>query len=279
VISRNPYICEGGPPLLKRSVVAFIDILGYADLVKGVAGRPQGQELLRKLHGALQAARKHVDPERMSDFVRGFADRDFSALRAFTDNIVIGEPIYGDAESELGGIFEQLSYFQMTMAMEGFFVRGAIAIGDLYMDDIAVFGGGLTEAYEAENSVARDPRIVLATSAQRAVDRHLKYYGRVSYAPQNQHLLKDSDGQYFLDYMNTLIREDGGVYSAELRRHKEQIEKKLAEYRRRPPIWSKYLWAANYHNYFCKHCPDIDDGNKINTDDFALKPIRIAESE
>ena len=56
-------------------------------------------------------------------------------MRAFTDNIVIGYPIRGrgDAESELVTIFRNLSYFQMKLTMDGFFVRGAIAVGELYM--------------------------------------------------------------------------------------------------------------------------------------------------
>jgi hypothetical protein len=278
--SRNPYVGKDGVPVLRRSVVAFIDILGYADIVRAAAvTRAKSQELLRTLHGVLHKARSHVDPEKKGDFARGFQNKDFSGFRAFTDNIVIGHPVLDDGELELGAIFLELSYFQMTMTMEGFFIRGAIAIGDLYMDDIAVYGSGLIEAYEAETTLARDPRIVLGPSAQKAVNQHLQYYGRGSHAPQNQDLLKDSDGQYFVHYMNTLIGEEGEICQRELTRHKKQIELKLAEYRHRPPVWSKYLWAANYHNYFCEYCPGVDDAsNKVDTDEFALKPVRIVDS-
>lgn len=74
---------------------------------------------------------------------------------------MIGYPIHTDGEIELGNAFSDLSYFQMIMSMEGFFIRGGIAIGDLYMDEITVFGSGLMEAYQAETTLARDPRIVL----------------------------------------------------------------------------------------------------------------------
>lgn len=134
--------------------------------------------------------------------------------------------------------------------MEDFFVRGAIAIGDLYMDDITVFGGGLIEAYEAERTLARDLRIVLAPSAQSAVNEHLEYYGRGSHAPQNQDLLRDSDGQFFVNYLDTLIPAVDYFYEKELSAHKARIEEKLALYKSRPPIWAKYLWAANCHNFF-----------------------------
>jgi hypothetical protein len=115
----------------------------------------------------------------------------------YTTGIRGAHPILEDAELELGLGFNQVSYFQMLMTKEGFFVRGAIAVGELYMDDIEVFGAGLMDAYEAERSLARDPRIVHAASAQHAVNRHLAYYGQGSDAPQNRELLLDNDGQYF----------------------------------------------------------------------------------
>lgn len=264
--SRNPYIQKDGQPVLLKSVVAFVDILGYRDLVDCAAKAFKSQELLDRLHGALRKARKHVDPDNL----------DFCAVRAFTDNIVIGHPIFDDAEGELGFACYTLSYFQMTMSMEGFFVRGGIAIGDLYMDDIAVYGSGLIEAYNAETGLARDPRIVLAPSAREAVKKYLEYYGG-AHAPQNRYILKDTDGQYFLDYMGTLIREGGGICSTELAHHKQRIEEKLREFADRPPILSKYLWSANYHNYFCKYCSGVDESSKVNIQNFALKPARIVE--
>lgn len=273
--SRNPYIGSNGTPELRRSVVAFIDILGYTDLVKSAKTRKENQDILDRLHKALKRSREHVDPNQSEDTLLKLSDKDFSAFRAFTDNIVIGQPIHSDGEIELGSVFHDLSYFQMLMTMEGFFVRGAIAIGDLYMDDIAVFGEGLIEAYEAETTLARDPRIVLAPSAQAAVNRHLEYYGRGSHAPQNRDLLRDSDGQYFINYLDTLIPENDYFFEKELSSHKARIEEKLALLRSRPPIWTKYLWAANYHNYWCDQNSCVDASMKIDTEAFQLSPARL----
>lgn len=272
--SRNPYIESDGTPKLRRSVVAFIDILGYMDLVKSTTS-DDSQTLLARLHKALNSSRQHVDPNHSDDTLQKLGNKDFYAFRAFTDNIVIGQPIRDDGEIELGSVFNSVSYFQMLMTMEGFFVRGAIAIGDLYMDDIAVFGAGLIEAYEAETSLARDPRIVLASSAQFAVNRHLEYYGRSAHAPQNRELLRDSDGQYFVNYLETLIPENGHFFERELATHKARIEEKLLQLRSRPSIWTKYLWAANYHNYWCDQNLCVGDSMKIDTQNFQLTPARL----
>src|SRR5437879_6285601 len=114
-------------------------------------------------------------------------------------NIVMGWPIRSDGEAELGSAFSALSWFQFEMVNAGYFIRGAISVGNVYLDDIAVVGGGLIEVYEGESSLARDPRIILTKSAMEAVKEHLNYYGAASgggsHAPQNRELLKDADGQ------------------------------------------------------------------------------------
>jgi hypothetical protein len=134
------------------------------------------------------------------------------------------------------------------------------------------------EAYQAETTLARDPRIVLTQDAQLAVHQHLEYYGGRPHAPQNRELLKDSDGQYFLDYMSTPVGEENEVFLRDVIQHQKKIEEKLAEYQNRPSVWSKYLWAANYHNYFCDCYPVLDDSHRVNTEDFTLKPVRIVSS-
>ncbi len=272
--TRNPYIDEDGVPKLLKSVVAFIDVLGYSDLIKRAKKDSKSQELLLKLHAALKKAQRYVNPETDSISEKSLTNKNCSAFRSFTDNIVIGHPIKDDGEFELGRVFSELSYFQLVLTIEGFFVRGAISIGDLYMDDIVVFGSGLTEAYEAEHELSRDPRIILSLTAKKSVDQHIQYYSEHAHAPQNRNLLRDSDGQYFVNYLDTLL-EEGDVYEEELQSHKEIIENRLVEYKNRPPIWSKYMWAAKYHNYFCDENRQINKNTKIDTTEFSLKPARI----
>jgi hypothetical protein len=46
--------------------------------------------------------------------------------------------------------------------------------------------------------------------------------------------------------------EEGTIYTEALTKHKEHIEFNLKKFSGVPRIWSKYLWVANYHNYFCQ---------------------------
>ncbi|MGA3209434.1 MAG: hypothetical protein ABSE05_16620 [Syntrophales bacterium] len=263
----NPYAQRDNKPIQLSSAVAFIDILGYKDRVEEAEKVGKGQYLLENLHEALS---------RSSGFIKPGFILDDHAIRAFTDNIVLGYPIRKDGEIELTMFSIYLSSFQLSMILSGFFIRGGIAIGNLYMDDTVVYGNGLIEAYKAESYLARDPRIVLSVSAKEAVNKHLGYYGGHDYAPQVDQYSKDSDGQYFLNYLRAVFHEDSGDLREDiLFKHKEITESMLTKWKESPIIWAKYAWVANYHNYFCSQHDQIEDSFKINMADFNLLPTRI----
>jgi hypothetical protein len=79
--------------------------------------------------------------------------------------LVLGFPIIDDGESEFGRMIYSVGLFQYSLLRHGFFVRGGITVGPLYMDEDMVYGKGLLDAYDAECKLARDPRVVLAPAA------------------------------------------------------------------------------------------------------------------
>lgn len=264
-------------------MVAFIDVLGYEDMVleSEASGRPH--DFLIRLRNSLSNAIRYLDEDKREDSLILHPKRfkkDLYRIRIFTDNIVIGYPVWDDAEAELGRIFSLLTFFQMEMVMHGFFLRGAISVGDLFMDDIVVFGNGLIEAYRGERDKARDPRIILTDSATKAVEQHLTYYAYPSCSPQARDLFIDADGQYFLNYLDTIsiAEEEQGLFYEELDTHKRAVENCLDKYRSRPAIWSKYAWAANYHNYFCRQSHFFSEEHKVDLSKYQMSPRRIEES-
>ncbi len=207
--------------------------------------------------------------------------KDSYAVKAFTDNIVMGWPIHTDGESELGSTFFQLSFFQFNLTLAGFFIRGGLSIGPLYMDDIAVFGRGLNEAYDTESRFARDPRIVLASSAEEAVTTHMRYYAEPDNSPQSRDLYRDADGKLFLNYLDSVLiaEEANGPFYDELLKHKEVVESALSGHKDNPSIWSKYAWVANYHNFFCEQYPNyFNSEHMIEQSQIRLVPRRITRA-
>ena len=252
---RNPYWRDGGRPGLRRSVFAFVDILGYRDLIETAGGQADQQNLLERLHGALSSSQKWLGDGHLPESERISGGPDRFSLKAFTDNIAIGWPIVrrrGEGEGELGAAFRDLAHFQLTMVNAGFFVRGAVSVGDVYVDEIAVFGEALVDAYHGESELARDPRIVLTESARRHVRVHLDRYRYRHEAPQNRVLIRDTDGRWFLNYLDALVVPGLDPFFDELETHRASVQSRLEEYRRKPAIFSKYAWTAVYHNYFCE---------------------------
>jgi hypothetical protein len=195
-------------------------------------------------------------------------------LKAFTDNIVLGFPILSEGEaSTLHIVIDRLRGFQLFMTIDGFFVRGGVAVGEAYFDEDIVLGPGLLEAYDAEALRARDPRIVLADSC----------FQYISELP-DAWLLKDADGQFFLNYLDKIAWYN--VYDEQegrtprgidlLTQHKRLVEAKLREYAAEPPIWSKYHWVARYHNFFCKDCGDeLPLRYRVVDQDASFEPQRL----
>lgn len=216
-----------------------------------------------------------------------FQEKDSYALKAFTDNIVIGWPFHGglDGWLEFNELWFTLAWLQFELIKKGFFIRGAVSVGDAYIDEIAVFGNALTDAHHGESVLARDPRIIFTESAVKSIKSYLAY-GEQRSSIVKTDVLIDSDGQHFLNYLYYVFfvrdRDDGGNYE-DLLNHKTVIEEKLKEQQKNPLIWSKYAWAAGYHNYFCDSNSNslegfqIPDEYKINVELFRATPELIKE--
>lgn len=280
-MSRNPYHAEGQEPTLRQSVFAMLDILGYSEIVKTADRSGTSQERLRSLHRALIRGRDWLeDKDASSSFIADLSKKDLFALKAFTDNVVVGWPVHEDAEVELGHAFFKLGAFQFQLTLDGYFIRGAISIGDAYVDEYAVFGSALMEAHDGEAKLARDPRIILSPSAVAACKKHLTYYGNARQAPQVRDVLRDSDGQWFVNYLECVLwaESEQGPFFEELEKHKQAVESKLREHQANPPIWSKYAWVASYHNYFCDlHRRHFTQEHKVHVDLFRAAPALIVD--
>jgi len=61
----------------------------------------------------------------------------------------------------------------------------------------------------------------------------------------------------------------------EFKKHKEIVESRLREYISEPSIWNKYLWVANYHNWFCTQTTFFDESYRIDLGKIPVGPTRI----
>lgn len=272
---RNPFLSDDGDMVLRQSVCVFMDILGYQEITAEAMETDNEVSTYQSLYNALNDSINQLH----SGLPIG--GKDLFYVRSFTDNIVIGSPIYSDdGESDIGHMLDLVQTYQLNMTKSGFFIRGGIAVGHLYMDEAVIFGRALVDAYQAESKLARDPRVVLHESSHELVNRHFEYYPTKSYAPQNRDLLRDADEMFFVNYLEQIMiaHPDGPIFVELLEEHKNQIQENLEKSKSRPTIWQKYFWCANYHNVFCDlYAGVIGSEYKIDLTAYTIRPTIIFE--
>ncbi|MFM2275665.1 MAG: hypothetical protein RL211_1537 [Pseudomonadota bacterium] len=265
-----------GKPVHRLSYCAFLDVLGFSERIRTSYKDGSADKLLESFHQILAksiAKLKEDTGESMLYF------------KSFTDNVVLAHPGFGDdMESEFGFILWAINEYQFQMALKGFFIRGGLAVNQLFMDENSVYGAALLEAYSLESKVAVNPVVVLCDNTMKLVDKHIGYYsGEV--APQIRDVLKGPDGRYFLNYLTECIVEgDDQEYldAKSLRLHKKQIEFALKTYTAVPTVFSKFAWLAEYHNYFCdtvSSYPEYKDSLKVATTLAAIQFQRLAKKK
>jgi hypothetical protein len=234
----RPYFEPTGEPCLEQSVIVVADVLGFSAMTREVFKNRREREQLMKIHSALDKSLRNVtDPSAVKWFTK-----------LFTDNIVVGYRFIGAGNGAFA--FPQachsIGHFQREMAMEGFFIRGGIAVGQIHMSDTLIYGEILGELQQAEKR-ALYPRIVLLDSAcKHLASRH------------SDPLLEDivwtdeCDSALFINYLYPLGAMRNGQREAEISKHKELIINRLIEYKSDGRIAQKYAWLTRYHNRFCR---------------------------
>ena len=238
---------EKGKPTHRLSYCAFMDVLGFSEQITESFQVNQGDELLRKFHSILSDRISAMEKEQ---------DETLLYFKSFTDNVILAYPQFSpDLETEFGSILDSILEFQLQMALAGFFIRGGLAVGPLFIDENSAYGPALLEAYQLESKKAINPIITLSDDVMKLVDKHTEYYSSIYISPQHRHVWVSDDNRYFLNYLSECIWEiDGGdeVDWKSLTSHKERIEHNLNKYRYLPSVFGKYVWLASYHNEFCK---------------------------
>ena len=232
------YATPDDKPRTKFSIVAYFDLLGFTQQIRDEEKRGQSDELLQRLAALIR------------DWYGQENTWDVWEVKVFTDNVVIAYPLHSDEdlEGEMASLQGHLSLLQIAFAIDGFFLRGGIAVGDVYVDSMIVYGKAFLDAVEAEKR-ATWPRIVFAPSAIECVHEHLGYYGSVDIAPANRHVFIDEDGEWVLDYLADVWqdRTEPPIFDW-LKKHRDVVAQKLKEFASDAKILAKYQWVARYHN-------------------------------
>jgi len=224
------------------SFCAYFDILGFSEKIQK-NDIPFFETYLKVLEKELA-------------YIKDYHEHSGFELKIFTDNFVLGHPWYDEyGESELGNIFNVLARLQYTFIQSNIFIRGAVSMSELYMDENIVLGPALIEAYKLESEKAIYPRIVLDDKVVEVIKKHTRYYSEPQTSPQNKEYLIDIDGQHFINYLYDIV-DHYMDYEKEIEKliaaHRDTVTTNLKAHRENYKLFEKYAWVGRYHNYFCE---------------------------
>ena len=237
-------------PELRRAVVCYADILGFKGMTYGAFRSGQPDALLLRIKRALDLA--HEDIRRFAAPLIG--DSPIFEMKLFTDNFLVAFPIQegwvSDGEGELGTVLLMFLGVQARLAFEGFFLRGAVTVGEHYQSGDIVYGKALLDAVGLDKS-GGSPRLVVDRSVEPMMLEHLGAYGGGD-SPYHHTLLEDpEDGYLFLDYLQAVLGDfpDFCTGYEPLADHRHRVSESLREHEYNQYIRRKYEWVATYHDY------------------------------
>lgn len=246
-MSTPPQVPDDG---YRDRVVGFVDILGFADLVRRA---DRDGNLRREIAEALGRVRAVSSP--------GGGETDLRTQN-FSDSLILSATNTPDG---LWHLLLSIDALAWNLLQLGVLIRGGVTIGGMKHDEQMVFGLGVNEAYRLESTVARTPRIVIGAKAFDAAARYADQH-EVWAAYRNSRLLRDRDGVWFLNYLTELgcfNRQDPN--GPDMLRHpmctvgrsiQQIIQTKLDRTLDQPDVYTKIEWLARYWNAEVATHPD-----------------------
>lgn len=240
--------------MLKQTphIVAFLDFLGASEKMRDPAKNDSFLQAIKAVYTRAIEILKITERDQENKL----------KIKIFSDNVFIGKEIKNPDNSDdiIDAYFdvEQFSFMLYTAAMiSGNFMRGAISIGQLYMDDIFVYGEALLNAYKIEEKIACYPRIVIDKSISLTWRQTAQNPASVPADDEDKIHLLDMDGELFLSPFSGLTKVAKNERENEEYLLKDIRQTIIAEYKdlfaqKKQEIFPKYHWLTNKFNEYCQ---------------------------
>ena len=184
--------------------------------------------------------------------------------KIFSDNIIIAV----EAPKEkgyyypiVGNLVGFVSIYQARALYHGILTRGAITVGELYLDDLFIYGKALVEAVELEENISFYPRVILSDTIK-------KFYN----IKDGELLSTDTDNQVFINYYTMLTDTIGNrITDKEVSVIKNFLITEYAKNSENKKVQQKIDWLIQYHNSYVSKLI----GTWGITEDCLIQPVNI----
>jgi hypothetical protein len=172
------------PVTFVNHFVAFVDILGFSEMVRHDAESPDGGRLFVEKLFDIHAAIRATVIEESSDI----------ELTQFSDSVVLSMPL---ERERFSGFLKTVAGFQLLLLKEGLLCRGGVAYGKHFSRNAFMFSDAMINAYRLESAHARYPRIVVSSDL-------VELYPPPTIGATDLIVVED-DGIAFIDYLRVAL--------------------------------------------------------------------------
>lgn len=237
------------PTIYSERYVAFVDILGFSDIVRNSEHSPHQASALV---GVLERIRARS--------LGGAGDDLFGVdfkVQSFSDTIVLSDKV---AESGLKWLLYSVEELTLDLLAQGILTRGGIAKGLMYHSEGVAFGPAFLNAYYLESTIANYPRVVVDRSVHNDYRaRNKQTWETGEFAPRLTHA---DDGPVYLDIFRKFKKLSGPRVASQLMTTGQScracIQNQLNNSIYNPRHFEKLSWLARYWNSACVDKPPID---------------------
>jgi len=267
----------------KRTLVAYLDVLGYKNLVKN-SSPEQFYDLMEKIFLETRTYLSAVYPDKVEtpleierqctaeviNAIKFHLISDTFILYLECDEVIsINKKFYEKIDHDYTAVvlfFHIVATFVLIFIQKtGVLLRGGISLGDFYkrplvdsarLDGDFIFSSALVAAAELEKE-AHNPRILIDNDLYQLWKEKKEKFKLKQKNVENA-IARDSGGKYFLDFYYLLQSFFQEVWLSEIAQH---IRISLKE--KKPiKIYKKWIWFRNFHNtriaFFHKERRDKD---------------------
>lgn len=155
---------QSSPSPIREYYIAYFDILGYRQFFMDAP--EQAENLLMNIHNAITNVKNNITASSNSGYFKDYINIELK-VKIFSDNIFVCLEKGDDLRTEKArAIFflEIISEIQRDFIINhNLFLRGGITLGNVSYNEDYIFGDGLIEAVNIEETTVY-PRIVLSKS-------------------------------------------------------------------------------------------------------------------
>jgi hypothetical protein len=246
----------------ERRIIAFIDILGFKEIVKQSESDSSKIELIYSVLEYLKDWEKkekwdlkflEIEEDAQKKGVNSFDLRGKTNTTAFSDSIVVSVKVDNNVNEMASTLIVNLAYIGTVLLEKGILFRGGLTIGNIiHIDNGTVFGQGLIDAFMLETRSAKHPRIVLSDRLLNELNYPLE--AKRNRYPYHQYLDRFEDGcvgfhqliyYQVIQKWNEMTPE---LLTESLSKVRKIIIKGLDASFEHADVFEKYKWLKNQYN-------------------------------